>query len=175
MMTEGNPRWFIGVVSELFQDLEPPQLHSIPKNEQARAVESAAIRFMSRLRTIVVPPTMPRLDVLIGRIGTSLENQVLGREFVPEPKLSVHIEKTIRREEAAIIERAVGAGALVPLDKSDADALRSPVRGRRFRLCYLLAPLYRLPLRSGKSLPYRQVAGEASRDLIDLLETDDEG
>ena len=46
-----------------------------------------------------------------------------------------------------LLEKAAYQGAIILVDNND-DAFDFSVRGKRFRLTYLLAPLFKMPLRN---------------------------
>ena len=84
-MTEGNPRWLIGIVSALLRDSSELGRARIEGARQSREVRSAASRFRAFLKTIPCPPfraSQPPRGVLsvldsIGRFEDSVFREIL--------------------------------------------------------------------------------------------------
>lgn len=158
-LVEGNPRWFIGIVGTLLREHLPG---SVPPHRQAEEVRKAVDRFRSLLRTIPASAPSsngPPLGVLsiLDTVGSYFFDQTVKRDFNPDPPGSFEVDRSTPSELLEGLGRALNAGAIVyvPTDKV-ASAIDTLV-GKRFRLSYLLAPHYRLPIRLGRSVTLRLI------------------
>lgn len=143
---EGNPRWLIGIVSQLISKSHGEKPSKVMQYEQL--LESAR-RFNNAIANIPVGKSDNTVDELIDRIGNYFNNQILGPEFFMDPKGTFEVDiDTIEKHPniSNIIEKAVAQGALILLDSND-DSFDFKILGQRFKLSYLLSILYNLPLR----------------------------
>lgn len=146
---EGNPRWLIGLVDALLdQSLEDG---TVPIEVQDTQISSLLARFCAFLRTIPSAPSEKRerhLNVfsLVDAIGKSLTNEIIGRPFNPDPVGTFTVDSHATDEEIASMEKAIYAGAMVFVPESESEIATGSLRGKRFRLSYLLSPKYKLPM-----------------------------
>lgn len=153
-ITEGNPRWFIAVVGRL---LDRWQNHSvgIKRGAQAYEMKKAAQRFSAMLRTIPVPSSSGAvvgkrgLLSLIEAIGKFFHNQVVVEDFIAEPPTTFSVDPNTNEDILILLGQALNAGAIVYVPDDNSQLILPSLRSKRFRLSYLLAPLYGLPLRLG--------------------------
>lgn len=149
-ISEGNPRWLIGLMNRMI-DLSNGTV-PIPHNVQSRSILETTNRFRALLRTIPAPSAHADrgLLALIDRIGSGFTARLLGDKFDPEPALSFIVPADASNDLLDAVSTAVRSGALVYLPDSAADiAIVSP-RGKRFRISFMLAPNYSLPLIKGR-------------------------
>jgi hypothetical protein len=153
-MTEGNPRWIIGLVGRMLDGMKTGQT-TVTQEKQAREVERAMNRFRALLRTIPCESSATsasRRGVLsiIDEIGIQFHRGAVTEPFEPEPVGSFRVDS---HEDSATVEalgQALNAGAIVFIPDHPGDTLLRSIRGKRFRLCYLFAPYYRIPIRLGR-------------------------
>jgi hypothetical protein len=158
-ISEGNPRWFIGLIKGLLDDNSITWTTEItPKisaGRQATEVKKVAQRFAATLRTIPVPAstdgTRP-LDVLglVRKVGRYFHAQAIKGDFRPEPAGSFVVDSKTPDSVLAVLAQALNAGAIVYVPDDDGQLILASLRGKRFRASYLLAPLYDFPIRLGK-------------------------
>jgi hypothetical protein len=176
-MVEGNPRWFIGIVSSLLQDLTKPT--RIPASSQGPAIWRAISRFRALLRTIPGPnlPAGRRsrgiLSVL-DRVGQYFFERVAVDDFNPDPPGTFIVDSNISDALERSLAEALNAGALVYVPDEQSELILRSLRGKRFRLSYLLAPLYKLPIRLGRDValgrilvPEREERGPDQNELFE--------
>jgi len=76
------------------------------------------------------------------------------------------------------LRQALNAGAVVYVPDDDGQLILTSLRGKRFRLSYLLAPLYGFPIRLGKEVALsrilRSVIEASERPASGQLEFSDE-
>lgn len=165
-ITEGNPRWFIGIVGSLLDGLKGNRDAQISNSDQVRRIEQTASRFMARLKAIPLskPPTHARrqivsIDVLLNKIGEYFERVAIIGPFVQEPPLVFRVFPETPRTLVELLDKAANAGAIVYLPDGPGGSkdLLMSVSGKRFRISYLLAPIYHLPLRTGPEVSLTRI------------------
>ena len=173
-ITEGNPRWFIGMMKHLLEDSagEP----TISPLRQADEMLNAAQRFSATLRTIPIDVTAntPMVGVLqlVRRIGRFFHTQTVKEDFRPEPPGSFTVDAHTPDYLLAILGQALNAGAIVYVPDDEGQLILTSLRGKRFRLSYLLGPLYGFPIRLGKDVALSTILrwNEESRSIdVDQL------
>jgi hypothetical protein len=173
-ISEGNPRWIVGIAKMLIDESRDAQLPLKPF-KQASIIEGTIHRFRARLKTISVGPSringrLANLLTLVDAIGDYLGDSFVEGDFTSQPYLCFTVDSHISDDLANGIGRAINAGAIVYVPEKDAHALLHNVRGKRFRLSYLLAPYFRLPLRLGESVSLTRIlAGGAGANTTNEL------
>jgi hypothetical protein len=165
-MTEGNPRWFKGLVGDLVELSQGngATFAAISAEHQVEAVDRACNQFRALIRGLPVNQQLPGDRGLLGildQIGDYFFDQLVLQPFRPDAPLTFTVDRTAPTAVVEALGVALNAGALVlaPQQKSKdvanrrwtLDSLRS-VKGNRFRLCYLLAAQYGLLLRLGEAV-----------------------
>jgi hypothetical protein len=152
---ENNPRLLQTLVSRLLRSEGAPS-----DGERVEVINGIAEQFSLHLRAIEVPTSSPS-DLLprplVEKIGRHLEAGVLGQTFNPEPPLSFKFVPRTGEEDAIlmqVISQLVFYGAVIPYDDDE-----------RFRLAHTFAPLFRLPLRKGRSISLRNILSSPDPDL----------
>lgn len=160
-ITEGNPRWFIGLMGELLRRYSETG-KKVARPVQARAVSAASSRFRALLRTIpftLSSPATQKLSLgargllsLLDAIGEAFHDNVVLKDFTAEPVLSFTVDSVTAQDLLQALGRALNAGAIILIPDERSETLVSSLRGKRFRLSYLLAPEYGIPLTLGREL-----------------------
>jgi len=148
-ITEGNPRLFIGMVDHLLDQRQPN--NKVPLSIQTAEIENAERRFRAFLKTIPCAPLKGRQPTrgvltLIDIIGKAFLKRVIKDEFTPEPKGSFIVDSRTPPDLLESLGQALNAGALVYVPDQESDIVINSAKGKRFRLSFLLAPNYYLPL-----------------------------
>lgn len=146
---EGNPRWLIGLIDALLDHSSSDG--TVPIDMQDSQISSLLARFCAFLRTIPSSPSEKRdrkMNVfsLVDSIGKSFTSEILERPFNPDPVGTFTVDSHSSDEELASLEKAIYAGAIVFVPESESEIATGSLRGKRFRLSYLLAPRYKLPM-----------------------------
>lgn len=155
-MVEGNPRWFIGIIGGLLQTYSREE-GLISPALQSDEVTKATNRFRALLKTIPCPATRrnerPRgvLSVL-DPVGKFLFRAVVTEDFNPDPPGTFTVDAQTDSSLLLSLGRALNAGAIVYVPDEDSQLVLGSLRGKRFRLCYLLAPHYGIPIRLGRAV-----------------------
>lgn len=154
-MSEGNPRWFIGLVNEMLSAYKGTS--RIPRSVQASAISKASHVFRMKLRLVPTGQFADRAEsplAIVDTVGSAISHRALRADFEPEYFGSFIVDSHASEQVQKLIGVALNAGALVYVPDSDSDGVLTSVRGKRFRIAYLLAPHYKLPLLIGKSKSY---------------------
>lgn len=152
---DGNPRWLIGIINTILNRIIDKSKSTDIRDIQVDVLYETAVQFMNVISNIPIEPYKTTrkqytLEDLIQLIGLSFQNEILGPIFKMDPKGSFIVEKSeILIPEALIdfLEKAAYQGAIILLNSNDS-AFDFEVRGKKFRLSYMLAPLFKLPLRT---------------------------
>ena len=160
-MSEANPRWLLRLLTDIYDRWRTnPKYNAngipvVSLNEQARSLNSAAERFRSFLAATAAgrdKHASYSLLTLLNSIGKYFQNEILGSNFNIDPIGSFVVDGAVPQAMEKIIEKALEIGAIVYIGKSD-DEIPKQIRNSRFRLSFMLAPLYRLPFRTYRSIP----------------------
>jgi hypothetical protein len=160
-IVEGNPRWFIGIVGTLLREQYYPGL-PISAGAQVSEVVKAANRFRALLRTIpsraVSTDAQPRgLLSVLDPIGRFFFKAVVVDDFNPDPPGSFTVDAESGPLLTESLGRALNAGAIVYVPDQDSQTVLGALRGKRFRLSYLLAVHYRIPIRLGREVSLSRI------------------
>ena len=166
-MCEGNPRWLLGLMSDLYdhwKELRRPEV-VVSRAAQAKILVSFARRFHDELTARTVPPSGEEekrirwnLGDLVDNVAMALSGRLLGSSFPLDPVGTFRMDQEQPPQIVRLVDAGLDAGAFIYVGEGTQD---TPItlEGSRLRLSYRLAPLYRLPPRS-----YRDVS------LTSLLE-----
>lgn len=172
--SEGNPRWFIGIAEKLLGSLSPPDLRVSPAT-QAREISNTAERFLSMLATIPVSGKLLRnednpFQRLLDSIGEYFHARIVLDAFTPDPPLCFIVDESVGEQLAKRLEVLLNCGAIIYLPEPGEPFALKSLYQKRFRLSYLLATRYRLPLRLGKSIELSRILGGSEKANLDLFQ-----
>jgi hypothetical protein len=171
-ITEGNPRWFLGLMRSMLgsMDIHAKLLSGriVPPAKQGEEMLKSAQRFAASLRTIPVESSqgVNSLGVLslVRKIGSYFNHQAVREPFRPEPPGSFTVDANAAESIIAALGQALNAGAIVYVPDDDGQLILASLRGKRFRLSYLLAPLYEFPIRLGASISLGTIINRTATD-----------
>ena len=162
-IVEGNPRLIIGMLYPLIIDMHEKGEHMIYMNKQTAQLDAVSNTYKALLQTIPVPtyPNMKRkkgLLEIIDIIGNNFKNELYGDVFNPDIQLCFTVDDAIPSEFHESIGHALNVGAIIQKTRpQDAEILTS-LNGKTFRLSYLLATEYHLPIfMPGKSKQLKNI------------------
>lgn len=155
-ISEGNPRWFIGILHRLLAT-SGVDIQKIEPADQSREIQKATQRFRALLRTIpsvASDEDKPARGVLslIDAIGEYFFERVVLDDFNPDPPGSFTVDARASADLLDTLDCALNSGAIVFVPETDDQVLLSSFRGKRFRISYLLAPEYGIPIRLGRAV-----------------------
>lgn len=155
-MMEANPRWLKHVADRLLEDAQA----KVPQEKQSRILREAAEEFTGYLRVLPMHGTHIELDDapkrLLERIASYFRAGYLRSEFDPDPAGSLRIDREFSEQVMNALRALINRGALIQVPDRTDPGLGS-VTDKRFRLAYLVAPLYGLPLRLDKAAPLSEI------------------
>lgn len=156
-ITEGNPRWFIGLASPLITYLVKSGERRVPASVQAKEIDAAADRLIALLKTIPVeyvesPNDEMSLDGLLEEIGSRLHVELVEEYFSIDPVQSFVIDERVSARTQGLLASAVNRGAVMLVDESSSKAIVGDMLNSKLRLSFLLAAKYGLLLRKGKAI-----------------------
>lgn len=174
-MVEANPRWCEHICDELLNRPYQRSL-SVPKNDQSRLLHGAGQEFMSYLTILPVPGThlgpddAPRR--LLERIGKFFRDAHLRGGFSPDVPGSIVLDEKLGSSVFDMLQALIDRGALIEVPNKRLPSV-GPLIGRRYRLAYLIAPQFQLPLRLDKGINLSTVLQRTRGNLQMHLSEDD--
>lgn len=174
-IVEGNPRWFIGMVTPLIREFKANG-GPVDKAIQATCISLATNKFRSLLRTIPYQlsngqSSKKGLLSLLDEIGTAFQQKVVKETFSPEPPLSFTVDAQSDQGLISALGKALNAGAVIYVPDEGSGAVLSSLKGKRFRLSYMLAPHYKIPLLLGSPRSLKNLlSDQPAAGLFDDIE-----
>lgn len=153
-ISEGNPRWLIGLITRIMSNSDQVRF-PVPTPQQTNAVQWNCQRYAEMLQSVAneqfgsIKTSTPIYEVL-AKIGNYFHNRLVTSTFVEDPPMSFIVDEKVSDDVEHALRIAVNHGAIVCFEAAaDVGGFRT-LRGRRFRLTYLLAPVFKLPMRKSK-------------------------
>jgi hypothetical protein len=84
-------------------------------------------------------------------IGRYFHERLVTDAFVEDPPMSFEIDNDVSVDMENCLRLALNHGAIVCYERADAVGGYMSLKGKRFRLSHLLAPVFKLPLRKSKA------------------------
>jgi hypothetical protein len=160
-LTEGNPRIFIGLVGSLLREAQARPRHFVPPRAQADQALSAAEKFLATLRTIPIADGggLNEWGVvnLLRRIARYFHHDAAKGAFRAAPVGSFTVDSQTPDAILATLTQALNAGAIIYVPDDQGSVILTSLRGKKFRLSYLLAPLYGFPIRLGRDIALSRI------------------
>lgn len=153
-LVEGNPRWFIGIMGAMIQEYITSK-SIVNRGKQSTEIFKTITRYRAMLKTISVSGSSQYsrgVLSLIDNVGNYFSQKVISDNFSPEPPLTFTVDSNVDQYLYDAVGKAVNAGAIVYIPDSEGEALLGSMKGKRFRVSYILAPHYKLPLTLGRSI-----------------------
>ncbi|MGJ8643691.1 MAG: ORC-CDC6 family AAA ATPase [Luteolibacter sp.] len=154
-ISEGNPRWLIGILNGLLTKVrrdEDGTLMPLEKSSQADTLYGVSRKFHSLLAS--VPEAYCQyndkrihLVDLIDKIGQYFFERIALDPFTVDPPGSVIVDNNVPEEIIRLLEIGLYQGALIHVN-TDSDVGQGSIKGMRIKLAYLLSPIKKLPLRT---------------------------
>ncbi len=174
-MSEGNPRWLIGIINAITANVSPekaklPIAVSIQQGQLAGLSQSFAeilrAAATGQLRDLgVTAPVFGTLE----QIGKYFHNRLVLDRFVEDPPMSFTVDDSIDPSVENALRVAMNHGALVCYEAPDSLGGYATLKGKRFRLAYLLAPEFKLPLRKSKEISLATVLSGRAQEELPLI------
>ncbi|AHD07946.1 ORC-CDC6 family AAA ATPase [Phaeobacter gallaeciensis] len=147
-LTEGNPRALINLISPLLDQIVSSEGgESVALELQAAEIERSIRVMRSLLRAIPNYNKKGETVVnLLDRIGQGFYSGIVATKFRDQIPLSFRVDHGHSPDVFQCIAKAVNIGALIHIPEKGTDQVLTSIVGERFRLNYLLAAYYKLPL-----------------------------
>jgi len=161
---EGNPRWIIGSMNALLDH----GAGRVPAGVQTMEISRTRNRFRALLSTI--PVSLESIDTrrgllsIIDRVGQTFRHNIIAEDFSPDPVGTFTVDGSASDALLEALGSAINTGAIVYVPESDSSGLLTSLRGKRFRLSYLLATGYQLPLRLQRASSLRAITSKGPND-----------
>ncbi len=167
-MSEGNPRWLLGLLTDLYDrwsDGKNFTSGGIPKItyvNQAKTLNNSSRRFQSFLSAIDSGFSLGEgfqrssLYAILEKVGDYFNDEILDTEFPMDPSGSFFIDKRSSNTLKETITKALEIGAIIYVGKSDED-VPSKIDDSRFRLTFMLAPIFKLPFRNYREVSFNSI------------------
>jgi hypothetical protein len=169
-ISEGNPRWLIGLITRIMSNSDGTQF-PVPTPQQTAGVQWNCQRYAEMLQSVAneqfgsIKTSTPVYDVL-SKIGDYFHNRLVRTAFVEDPPMSFVVDARVSDDVEHALRIAMNHGAIVCYQIA-ADVGGFPtLRGLRFRLSYLLAPVFKLPMRKSKSVSLSSILEAKSASLF---------
>ena len=167
IVSEGNPRWFRSIIDSLLSDWNRHG-RMVSRNVQCRELDRASRRFRALVAACPVGEPGPILNDVQGPlefvevIARVHKEKLLEYQFKADMLLTFECDAEADDALLHFLSACLNVGAVISADDEDAALSLSGLRGRLFRLSYLLAPSLVLPLRSGKARAMSSIFSKTS-------------
>lgn len=161
-ISEGNPRWLIGMLTRIFSEVRNADQLPIKPSSQMPHVMNASQTFVEILKTAAVNQ-FPHLQTsnsvykLLHEIGNYFHNRIIFDDFQEDPPLSFIVESDVDDDTENCLRIALNHGAIICYEPTDALGGYRTLANKRFRLSYLLSPIMKLPVRKSKSVKLKSI------------------
>ncbi|MBV8225564.1 MAG: hypothetical protein JO232_10290 [Verrucomicrobia bacterium] len=165
-MSEGNPRWIIGISRALVPLYEKTRKR-IPASVQMDEIEKSVHRFRSLLKTIPCSDSHAAgssVAGIIDEIGEFFHHSVVVSDFRPQPYGTFTIDEEVSDKIAESLSVALNAGAIVYVPEHKGQSMIENMYRKRFRLTYLLSPQYQIPIRLGDNVALSKILNKTRID-----------
>ena len=154
-LTDGNPRLLIAMFRKLLPNSMSLAPTRISEADQSRAIETAIDRFLVLIRSLEATNANGRplsVQNVLDQIGQKLSELCLREDFSDNVPGTFRVDREVPGTVIDCLVEALNSGALIHIPQPGTPQVRSDLRNETFRLCYLLAPYYQLPLRMGRPI-----------------------
>lgn len=154
-LAEGNPRWILTLADELTRASRGKGLPISSPGVQTTAVSNFSQTYIAKLKVYPVSSTQMSAYDFVSLLGSHLRRSLYEGQFTSDPSLSFEIDDWSFSRYGKYIRLCVDLGGLIIMRKEPTAGLASgsegqSLLGNRVRICYRLAPEFRLPLKAIK-------------------------
>jgi len=153
-ISEGNPRWLIGLITRILSQADLKRL-PVPVPRQTEGVLWNCQRYSEMLQSLASEQfhsikTSASVFQVLEKIGDYFHDRLVTADFVEDPPLSFIVDNDVDDDVENALRIAMNHGAIVCFESPATVGGYRSLRGKRFRLTYLLAPIFKLPMRKSK-------------------------
>lgn len=155
-ISDGNPRWLMATIDSLLT-LQQNGQEMIPQEPQYKIIQKTCEAFSAMIASTALKDNMgistdtPPFDAL-NQIGSHFRDILVKEDFQPDPSLTFMVDEQVGQDLENSLRIALNHGAIVSLDEDQDFWNYKSLKGMRFRISYLLAPVFELPLRMEKQV-----------------------
>jgi energy-coupling factor transporter ATP-binding protein EcfA2 len=150
---DGNPRQLIGLVDELLRKVSRDENNNprpVSVLDQSETITSTSEKFLKLLEThpdanVRFGDDQLNVGQLINKIGSYFNDRIISGPFPIDPVGSFTVD-AVQTPYLKLLEFALAHGAIVYVNPNEGVS-HSGILGKKFRLSYLLAPLFKMPKR----------------------------
>lgn len=154
---DGNPRWLISLLNDLF--INTTEKGELPQTKQTDQIMRYSKRFLNVISNIPIDSNSSfTFKKFINKVGEYFKEEILGPSFKMDPRITFTVDQHISQDLLTLLEKGVAQGAFIIVNSNDED-LDFDLKGKRLKLSYLLYPLYYLPLRKYEPISLRECIG----------------
>lgn len=153
-MSEGNPRRLINIINEVisgWQKRNFSKVPAVPYSLQAQVLSGVSSQFKEFVKTSPASdhgqPTDLTLFDFVNQVATYFASRFLDGDFPLDPVGSFRVDSNVDDHIEVVIEDALEKGALIYVGSSPQDVV-SRIPGSKFRITYILSPVYKMPMRN---------------------------
>ncbi|WP_442923072.1 ORC-CDC6 family AAA ATPase [Microbacterium sp. BR1] len=159
-LVDANPRLLMALLGHVLpRDL--PRTLPLDRAAQSAAIDSVIDRFLALLRS---QPAVQGDDGrlfqvvdLVEAIGKELGRRLISGPFDDNPVTAFRVDRRSPPHVISALQIALNVGAIVHLPDDSNRPIPDTLEGELFRLSFVLAPRYRLPLRLGEHRGLRSI------------------
>jgi len=175
-MSEGNPRWLLGLLNDLadlgtsLSDFFAKGMTNVRYGDQARILSNAAHRFLSQVNATPSRVTGGNSSLVgfVDSIGEAFQKWLYGKDFPVDPIGSFEVSRETDPVIIQTVEQLLELGALIHIGTSQQSVPRQ-ITGSRFRLTFMLAPVFKLPFRTYRPVKLSDaLSGKTDPDQLEL-------
>ncbi|WP_156659626.1 hypothetical protein [Mycobacterium sp. 852002-53434_SCH5985345] len=169
---DGNPRLLTALIGQM---LAPRTIIEgrVSRPDQSKAIESVMSRFFALIDSAEGVRDkrghIATLADLVDQIGDALADRVIDFPFSDNVPLSFSVDRGVSDEAMQLLQSGINIGVFIHIPKRSDRRLRSDERvpldlaGEQFRLSYVLAPYFGLPVRLGRSVALSDLLSQRAR------------
>ncbi|MFT4394615.1 hypothetical protein ACLTEW_06735 [Gordonia lacunae] len=166
LLCDGNARMLTALLGELVAVVNP-ETRRIDVPVQSLAIDHIIRRFFALIDSseAVKAPSgeIATLNQLIQRIGDEFARHVISDPFSDNMALSFTVDKRVTRSTITLLQVGINVGAFVHVPKKSDTLIPIDLVGEQFRLSYVLAPYFGLPVRLGRAINLSTLLVRGSR------------
>jgi energy-coupling factor transporter ATP-binding protein EcfA2 len=156
-MSEGNPRWLIGMLISIWTSRYKKSELPISMAAQSDATRETGGTFVEILRSIATRPALgtnigePVLTI-VEKLAEYFHDRLVKDSFAEDPHMVFEVDAATSPAVEESLRLALNHGAIICFEGPDKSGGYDSLQGRHFRLAYLLAQQFKLPIRKSKSI-----------------------
>ncbi len=152
---DGNPRTIINLVTEIYPYIKIK--NDCKVNEVSISNQARVAQFVSETNfeifsnhpdaNIVLNNTRINLGEVLTHIGKYFFNKIVTNPFTMDPLSVFIIDEKVDAQLIVLLKFALNVGAILHLEPQEGLLNEQELRNKKFRLSYILHPLFKLPIR----------------------------